>query len=452
MTCNPNTLSRQTDLRQKALALGRRLRQWSHAFFRMPSRWRDALDILVEDYRTALEQDPAAQSWLEVLLCYPGPQAIALHRVAHQLHPHSRVLARLLSHFARSLTGIEIHPGATIGRGVFIDHGAGVVIGETATVGDGSVLYQGVTLGGTGKLGDEKDGRRHPTLGAGVMVGSGAKILGPVTLGDRARVGAGSVVLKGIPKNSTAVGVPAQIKAHSPKTPVLPPHQLQALEAQSAEALVQWAAEQFGDGLVMSTSFGIQSAVMLHLVTQVVPDIPVIWVDTGYLPQETYRFAEALTQRLDLNLKVYQSPLSPARMEAQYGQLWAQKEVEALNQYDQIRKVEPMQRALQDLKATGWLAGLRQQQTEYRQNLGRVMPQNGRYKIHPILHWNARDVYQYLTAHDLPYHPFFDQGYVTVGDWHSSRPLTAADEDERDTRFHGLKQECGLHLPQDATA
>ena len=219
------------------------------------------------------------------------------------------------------------------------------------------------------------------------------------------------------------------------------------LEDKTASDLVVWAQDIFGPGLVMSTSFGIQSAVMLHLVTQVVPDIPVIWVDTGYLPEATYRFADELTQRLQLNLKVYQSPMSPARMEALHGKLWTRKDVDALNRYDQIRKVEPMQRALKELGATGWLAGLRRQQTQHRSNLGRVVQQGSQYKIHPILTWTSKDTYDYLMANDLPYHPYFDQGYVTVGDWHSSRPLTAADNDERDTRFHGLKQECGLHLP-----
>ncbi|MDJ0515368.1 MAG: phosphoadenosine phosphosulfate reductase [Trichodesmium sp. MO_231.B1] len=222
----------------------------------------------------------------------------------------------------------------------------------------------------------------------------------------------------------------------------------QELGQADAHTLVKWGYETFGEGLIMSTSFGIQAAVMLHLVTSVVPNIPVIWVDTGYLPAETYRFAEELTERLKLNLKVYQSPISPARMEALYGRLWNEKDVDALNRYDQIRKVEPMQRALKELRATGWLAGLRGDQTKHRQGLARIGKQSGIYKILPILSWHSRDIYQYLTAHDLPYHPFFDLGYTTVGDWHSSRPLTADDTDERDTRFHGLKQECGLHLPQ----
>jgi phosphoadenosine phosphosulfate reductase len=222
----------------------------------------------------------------------------------------------------------------------------------------------------------------------------------------------------------------------------------QHLTTLEAPAIVQWASETFGTGLVMSTSFGIQSAVMLHLVTAVVPEIPVIWVDTGYLPAKTYRFAEELTQRLNLNLKVYQSPLSPARMEALYGKLWAKQDLESLNLYDQLRKVEPMQRALQELGATAWLAGLRRDQTQHRKNLQFLTRQDPYYKVLPILTWNSRTIYEYLQAHDLPYHPMFDEGYVTVGDWHSSRPLTATDEHERDTRFHGLKQECGLHLPQ----
>lgn len=215
-----------------------------------------------------------------------------------------------------------------------------------------------------------------------------------------------------------------------------------------ANAVVQWSVATFGAGLVMSTSFGIQSAVMLHLVTSIVPNIPVIWVDTGYLPVETYRFADELTHRLKLNLKVYQSPMSPARMEALLGKLWDRKDVESLNQYDQIRKVEPMQRAMQELQATAWLAGLRAGQTNHRQSLQTVGQQMGLYKILPILDWHSRDIYHYLQTHGLPYHPMFDQGYVTVGDWHSSRPLTASDDNERDTRFHGLKQECGIHLPQ----
>lgn len=222
----------------------------------------------------------------------------------------------------------------------------------------------------------------------------------------------------------------------------------QQLDSLDATQIVKWASETFGSGLVMSTSFGIQSAVMLHLVTSVVPSIPVIWVDTGYLPAKTYRFADELTQRLNLNLQVYQSPLSPARMEALHGKLWSKQDLESLNLYDQIRKVEPMQRALQELGASAWLAGLRRDQTSHRKSMAVLSRQDPYYKVLPILDWNSKTIYDYLQAHDLPYHPMFDEGYVTVGDWHSSRPITAMDEHERDTRFHGLKQECGIHLPQ----
>ncbi len=228
------------------------------------------------------------------------------------------------------------------------------------------------------------------------------------------------------------------------------------LEDADARRVVRWAADAFGDGLVLSTSFGIQAAVMLHLVTREVPDIPVIWVDTGYLPPETYRFAEELRERLRLDLKVYQPELSPARMEALHGRLWeprggeaAAQDLERLDRYDRLRKVEPMQRALRELGATAWLSGLRADQTRQRAALPRIGEQDGRAKILPILDWTARDVHRYLKRHDLPYHPLFEKGYATVGDWHSSRPVTAEDRHERETRFRGLKQECGLHLTGD---
>ncbi|MGF1482306.1 MAG: phosphoadenosine phosphosulfate reductase [Cyanophyceae cyanobacterium] len=221
----------------------------------------------------------------------------------------------------------------------------------------------------------------------------------------------------------------------------------QELTQLEASEIVLWTKDIFGDGLAMSTSFGITSAVMLHLVTQVIPNLPVIWIDTGYLPPETYRFAEELTDKLKLNLHIYQSALTPARMEALYGKLWQQNDREALNRYDYLRKVEPMNRALAELGATATLAGLRREQTDFRSSLQPINLQGERYKILPILDWNAKMIYSYLQKHQLPYHPLFDKGYVTVGDWHSSRPLIASDTNERSTRFRGLKQECGLHLP-----
>ena len=163
---------------------------------------------LTEDIRTIQKRDPAAKSMLEILLCYPGLHALWVHRVSHALQGIGLSLtARLLSQFARFCTGIEIHPGAEIGRRLFIDHGMGVVIGETAIIGDGVTLFHGVTLGGTGK----EQGRRHPTLENNVVIGAGAKVLGNITIGKNSLVGANSVVLKDTPPDSTVVGNPARV-------------------------------------------------------------------------------------------------------------------------------------------------------------------------------------------------------------------------------------------------
>lgn len=163
---------------------------------------------LVKDFRIIFERDPAARNWLEVAFLYPGFQALVLHRLAHWLwNMGIPFVPRLISHLARALTGVEIHPGATIGSGVFIDHGMGVVIGETAIIGDLSLIYQGVTLGGTGK----ESGKRHPTLGTGVIIGAGAKVLGNIQIGNNVRIGAGSVVLREVPSDCTVVGIPGRI-------------------------------------------------------------------------------------------------------------------------------------------------------------------------------------------------------------------------------------------------
>ena len=170
------------------------------------------LSRLREDISCVFERDPAARSAWEVLTCYPGFHALQCHRLAHWLWGHRlRWLARWASHWGRWLTGVEIHPGATIGRRVFIDHGMGVVIGETAIVGNDVTLYQGVTLGGTGSKSANNSPKRHPTLCDGVFVGNNANILGNITIGENSRVGAGSVVLNDVPPNSTVVGVPAHI-------------------------------------------------------------------------------------------------------------------------------------------------------------------------------------------------------------------------------------------------
>ena len=164
-----------------------------------------------KDVQVVFERDPAARSVFEVLFCYAGLHAIWMYRIAHYFYKHGWILfPRMISNFARFLTGIEIHPGATIGEGLFIDHGTGVVIGETTEIGDNVTLYQGVTLGGTGK----EKGKRHPTIGNNVVVATGAKVLGSFKVGDNSKIGAGSVVLSEVPPNSTVVGIPGKVVIH----------------------------------------------------------------------------------------------------------------------------------------------------------------------------------------------------------------------------------------------
>lgn len=215
------------------------------------------------------------------------------------------------------------------------------------------------------------------------------------------------------------------------------------LEAASAVDRVRWAYERYGEKLVLSTSFGVQSAVMLHLVVSQIPQIPVIFVDTGYLFPETYRFAQELTQRLELNLKTYVPRQTAAQQEALYGKQWEQ-ELEGLTRYNQINKVEPMNRAVTELGATAWLSGLRRKQSSTREHRKVAEQQNKTVKVYPIIDWTDRDIYNYLTENNLPYHPLWDMGYVSVGDWHSTSKLGAG-MSEQDTRFNGLKRECGLH-------
>jgi phosphoadenosine phosphosulfate reductase len=215
------------------------------------------------------------------------------------------------------------------------------------------------------------------------------------------------------------------------------------LSTLSAEARVRWAVAEFGEKLILTTSFGIQSAVMLHLATRVAPGIPIVFIDTGYLFPETYRFAEELTRRLDLNLHTYTAKRTPAQQEALEGRRW-ELGLEGLKAYNLENKVEPMDRAVRELGARAWLAGLRRVQASTREALGYVQVQNKITKIHPILDWDNRTLHRYLTDHGLPYHPLWDKNYVSVGDWHSSAPLQPGQTEEQ-TRFGGLKRECGLH-------
>lgn len=213
----------------------------------------------------------------------------------------------------------------------------------------------------------------------------------------------------------------------------------------SAEEVISWAAQRYGERLVVSTSFGATSAVMLHLVSRVAPDTKVVCVDTGYLFPETYRFAVQLEERFGLDLRWATPAISSARQEALYGNRWEQGD-EGVAEYLRINKVEPLEKLLNELGTEAWLAGLRANQTEHRASLPRIGMQNGRVKLHPILPWSEEDVDAYMERYDLPYHPLYAEGYRSIGDTHSTLPTTE-DMDPRDGRLLGKKKECGLHLP-----
>lgn len=215
------------------------------------------------------------------------------------------------------------------------------------------------------------------------------------------------------------------------------------LEGQSAEQRVGWALEHLPDVQVLSSSFGIQAAVSLHLVSRQRPDIPVILTDTGYLFPETYQFIDSLTEQLQLNLQVFRAETSPAWQEARYGKLWEQG-VAGIERYNQLNKVEPMTRALQSLGAQSWFAGLRREQSGSRAQLPVLAIQRGVFKLLPIIDWDNKQVWQYLKQHGLSYHPLWEQGYLSVGDTHTTRKWEPG-MNEEDTRFFGLKRECGLH-------
>ena len=201
--------------------------------------------------------------------------------------------------------------------------------------------------------------------------------------------------------------------------------------------------ERFGGNLVASTSFGLQSAVMLHLLAEHAPDVPIIFIDTGFLFPETYQYAERLTNRLDLDIRTYQSTVSAARMQALWGNLW-ENGPEGAERYATLTKIEPMNRALKDIGADVWISGLRRSQSSTRADRTFAEKQKKTLKVYPILDWADVQVELYMRQHDLPPHPLAEQGYVTMGDWHSTRP---ADKDSAEgSRFNGEKYECGLHL------
>lgn len=215
------------------------------------------------------------------------------------------------------------------------------------------------------------------------------------------------------------------------------------LGTQAAEDRVAWALENLSGGHALSSSFGAQAAVSLHMATRQSPSLPVILIDTGYLFPETYRFVDEMTERLSLNLKVYRPQLGIAWMEARLGRLWEQG-LDGLERYNRLRKVEPMQRALDGLGVRCWIAGLRRSQSRSRADVDLLELRDGRWKLHPIADWTDQHVHLYLQKHGLPYHPLWHEGYVSIGDVHTTRRLEPGMADE-ETRFFGLKRECGLH-------
>jgi phosphoadenosine phosphosulfate reductase len=216
-----------------------------------------------------------------------------------------------------------------------------------------------------------------------------------------------------------------------------------AIERLSPGKRIERALELLPGEHVLTSSFGAQSAVMLHLVNTVIPGVPVVLLDTGYLFPETYRFIDELTERLKLNLKVFRAESSPAWQETRFGKLWDQGLV-GIERYNRINKQEPLDRALKELHAGTWFAGLRRAQAKTRSRIFPLEFKRGRYKVHPLFDWNDRDIARYIEKHHLPYHPLWKHGYASIGDWHTTRSLTEVESPD-ELRFFGLKRECGLH-------
>ena len=219
------------------------------------------------------------------------------------------------------------------------------------------------------------------------------------------------------------------------------------LERLTASERVQWALDYLPAQAILTSSFGAQSVVMLHLLTAIKPDIPVVMIDTGYLFPETYAYVDELTERFSLKLQIFRARMSPAWQEVRYGRLWEQG-VEGIERYNRMNKVEPMARALDKLKVGTWFSGIRRGQSGSRRDIGIIQShRNGVLKVHPLADWSNRDIHTYIKTYNLPLHPLHEQGYVSIGDHHTSRPPGPLDSDEQ-TRFFGLVRECGLHQPE----
>ena len=219
-----------------------------------------------------------------------------------------------------------------------------------------------------------------------------------------------------------------------------------ALKDMSPEEIILWGYKNFDNHFAITTSFGIQSSVILHMVQQcsLQKKIKIFWIDTGYLPSETYRYAERLINDLSLEIEVLQSELSPARMESLYGKLWETNKPSDLDKYHKIRKLKPLEDALNKNKIYCWASGVRSEQTDNRNKMKFIDKIRQRLSLRPLLNWKNKDIYYYMKENKLPSHPLFLKGYSTVGDWHSSSP-DSIDNAGRSTRFGGLKQECGIH-------
>jgi len=211
----------------------------------------------------------------------------------------------------------------------------------------------------------------------------------------------------------------------------------------SAEDRIRWAIQRFPEKAILTTSFGAQSSALLHLATQIQPDLPVLFIDTGFHFPETISFAEEITRKLKLNLKTYRPLLSAEEIESRYGQIW-EKGPEGLEQFHEIIRVEPLRRALRDLNPEIWIAGLRRSSSESRQKMTFLTRQDARFKFLPLLDWSDRDLGKYLQAHSLPYHPLWAQGYVSIGDRVTTKRLDEV-SDPSQLRHFGWKRECGIH-------
>ena len=221
----------------------------------------------------------------------------------------------------------------------------------------------------------------------------------------------------------------------------------QQLLDMTAQEILIWGYEKFGNQFAITTSFGIQSSVLLNILSQsgLQKKIKIFWIDTGYLPQETYHYAQKLINYLSLEIEVLQSELSPARMEALYGKLWETNKASDLDKYHELRKIKPLENALEKYNIQCWASGIRSSQTEDRNKMNFLDLIRQRLSLRPLLNWTNKDIFYYMEENNLPAHPLFSKGYSTVGDWHSSSQ-DGIDVKGRSTRFGGIKQECGIHI------